>query len=198
MIVAQQDDDIADEGAASVAVDDVFAADEPTIPLQKTKEQLEEEDSKALKRKTESQAEKAAKKQKLDEEVEALRRHLQIVPNDEDDVYTEATPLARKVLEGNSMKEMYNALGLKAYLMARVLQQESAKKQKTSEEVPEEAMSPEEVPEEKVKEMIQLVPIEEVYVEALQVKHPIIDRKERLEPTMEIGEGDSQQQTTYK
>nr|GEZ41572.1 hypothetical protein [Tanacetum cinerariifolium] len=55
--------------------------------------------------------------------------------------------------------------------------QESAKKQKTSEEVLEEAMSPEEVPEEKVKEMMQLVPIEEVYVEALQVKHPIIDWK---------------------
>nr|GEV56783.1 hypothetical protein [Tanacetum cinerariifolium] len=34
-----------------------------------------------------------------------------------------------------------------------------------------------EVPEEKVKEMTQLVPIEEVYVEALQVKHPIIDWK---------------------
>nr|GEU76437.1 ribonuclease H-like domain, reverse transcriptase, RNA-dependent DNA polymerase [Tanacetum cinerariifolium] len=32
-----------------------------------------------------------------------------------------------------------------------------------------------EVTEEKIKEMIQLVPIEEVYVEALQVKHPIID-----------------------
>nr|GFD26946.1 hypothetical protein [Tanacetum cinerariifolium] len=33
MIVAQQDDDIADEGAASVVVDDVpAAADEPTIP----------------------------------------------------------------------------------------------------------------------------------------------------------------------
>nr|GEU76567.1 hypothetical protein [Tanacetum cinerariifolium] len=57
------------------------------------------------------------------------------------------------------------------------LEQESAKKQKTSEEVPEEAMSPEEVPKEKVKEMMQLVPIEEVYVEALQVKHPIIDWK---------------------
>nr|GEX15608.1 hypothetical protein [Tanacetum cinerariifolium] len=55
------------------------------------------------------------------------------------------------------------------------LEQKSAKKQKTTEEVPEEAMSPKEVPEEKVKEMIQLVPIEEVYVEALQVKHPIID-----------------------
>nr|GEW66789.1 hypothetical protein [Tanacetum cinerariifolium] len=57
------------------------------------------------------------------------------------------------------------------------LEQESAKKQKTSEEVPEEAMSPEEVLEEKVKEMMHLVPIEEVYVEALQVKHPIIDWK---------------------
>nr|GFA43092.1 hypothetical protein [Tanacetum cinerariifolium] len=34
-----------------------------------------------------------------------------------------------------------------------------------------------EVSKEKVKEMMQLVPIEEVYVEALQVKHPIIDWK---------------------
>nr|GEV92289.1 hypothetical protein [Tanacetum cinerariifolium] len=55
------------------------------------------------------------------------------------------------------------------------LEQESVKKQKTSEEVTEEAKSPDEVLEEKVKEMMQLVPIEEVYVEALQVKHPIID-----------------------
>nr|GEW52831.1 retrovirus-related Pol polyprotein from transposon TNT 1-94 [Tanacetum cinerariifolium] len=54
---------------------------------------------------------------------------------------------------------------------------ESAKKFKPSEEVTEEAKSPDEVPEEKIKEMMQLVPIEEVYVEALQVKHPIIDWK---------------------
>nr|GEW29879.1 hypothetical protein [Tanacetum cinerariifolium] len=57
------------------------------------------------------------------------------------------------------------------------LEQESAKKQKTSEEVTEEAKPPEGVTEEKVKEMMQLVPIEEVYAEALQVKHPIIDWK---------------------
>nr|GEX49684.1 ribonuclease H-like domain-containing protein [Tanacetum cinerariifolium] len=62
-----------------------------------TKEQMEEEDSRALKRISESQEDKAAKKQKLDEEVAKLNRHLQIVPNDEDDVYTKATPLARKV-----------------------------------------------------------------------------------------------------
>nr|GEY47389.1 hypothetical protein [Tanacetum cinerariifolium] len=54
---------------------------------------------------------------------------------------------------------------------------ESVKKLKTSKSVPEEVKSPDEVPEEKVKEMMQLVPIEEVYVEALQVKHPIIDLK---------------------
>nr|GFA03670.1 hypothetical protein [Tanacetum cinerariifolium] len=40
--------------------------------------------------------EKAAKRQKLDEEVEELKRHLQIMPNEDDDVYTEATPLSRK------------------------------------------------------------------------------------------------------
>nr|GEW18410.1 hypothetical protein [Tanacetum cinerariifolium] len=61
--------------------------------LQKTKEQMEEEDSRALKRLNESQEDKAAKKKKLDEEVEELRKHLQIMPNndDDDDVYTEAT-----------------------------------------------------------------------------------------------------------
>nr|GEU38553.1 hypothetical protein [Tanacetum cinerariifolium] len=45
------------------------------------------------------------------------------------------------------------------------LEQGSAKKIKTSEDVSKEDL----------KEMMQLVPVEEVYVEALQVKHPIID-----------------------
>nr|GEU74487.1 hypothetical protein [Tanacetum cinerariifolium] len=65
--------------------------------LQNKKEQIDEEDSRALKRINETPSEKAAKRQKLDEEVEELKRHLQIVPNKEDDVYTKATPLARKV-----------------------------------------------------------------------------------------------------
>nr|GFB00912.1 hypothetical protein [Tanacetum cinerariifolium] len=42
------------------------------------------------------------------------------------------------------------------------LELEKAKKQKTSEEVPDKEKSPEEIPEEKVKEMMQLIPIEEV------------------------------------
>nr|GEU94209.1 hypothetical protein [Tanacetum cinerariifolium] len=65
--------------------------------LQKTKEQIDEDESRALKRINETPAEKAAKRKKLDDEVEERKRHLQIVPNEEDDVYTEATPLARKV-----------------------------------------------------------------------------------------------------
>nr|GEU83724.1 hypothetical protein [Tanacetum cinerariifolium] len=64
--------------------------------LEKSKEQLEEEESRALKRTSESFEEKEAKKQKLDEEVGELKKHLQIVPNDDDDVYTKATPLSLK------------------------------------------------------------------------------------------------------
>nr|GEY56780.1 hypothetical protein [Tanacetum cinerariifolium] len=56
-------------------------------------------------------------------------------------------------------------------------EQKGVKKMKTLKEVPEEVKSTEEVPEEKVKEMIQLVHAEEVYVEALQVKYPIVDWK---------------------
>nr|GEV38053.1 hypothetical protein [Tanacetum cinerariifolium] len=63
----------------------------------KSEKELEEEASKALKRTSKSLEQQAAKKKKLDEEVEELKTHLQIVPNYEDDVYTEATPLALKV-----------------------------------------------------------------------------------------------------
>nr|GEU81112.1 hypothetical protein [Tanacetum cinerariifolium] len=65
----------------------------------KRQKQIEKEENRALKRLNETPAEKAAKKQKLDEEVEDLRRHLQIMPNKDDYVYTEATPLARKFPE---------------------------------------------------------------------------------------------------
>nr|GEW94309.1 hypothetical protein [Tanacetum cinerariifolium] len=65
--------------------------------LEKSKEHLEEEESRALKRQSESLEEKAVKKQKSDEEVEELKKYLQIVPNDDDDVYTKATPFARNV-----------------------------------------------------------------------------------------------------
>nr|GEX85708.1 hypothetical protein [Tanacetum cinerariifolium] len=65
--------------------------------LLKIKEQMEEEESIAIQSTNETPAQKAAKRRKLNEEVEDLKRHLEIVPDEDDDVYTEATPLARKV-----------------------------------------------------------------------------------------------------
>nr|GEV66552.1 hypothetical protein [Tanacetum cinerariifolium] len=61
------------------------------------------------------------------------------------------------------------------------LEKEQVKKQKSSEEAPETETSTEEFTEEKMKEMMQLVPVEDVYVQALQVKHPIIDWKVHTE-----------------
>nr|GEZ58990.1 hypothetical protein [Tanacetum cinerariifolium] len=40
-----------------------------------------------------------AKKQRMDEEAEELKRHLQIVANDDDDVFIKATPLASKLVK---------------------------------------------------------------------------------------------------
>nr|GEW47016.1 hypothetical protein [Tanacetum cinerariifolium] len=58
---------------------------------------MDEEDNRALKRMNESQEDNALKKQKLNEEVEELKIHLQIMLINEEDVYTKAIPLALKV-----------------------------------------------------------------------------------------------------
>nr|GEZ97318.1 hypothetical protein [Tanacetum cinerariifolium] len=67
--------------------------------LKNIKVQIEEDENKALQKINETPTERAAKRRKLDAKVEDLKRHLQIVPNEDDDVYTEATPLAKKDLE---------------------------------------------------------------------------------------------------
>nr|GEW41814.1 putative reverse transcriptase domain-containing protein [Tanacetum cinerariifolium] len=68
--------------------------------LLKSKEQMEEEENRAIALINETPAQKAAKKRRLNkeaEDVEELRQHLEIVPDEDDGVYTEATPLARKL-----------------------------------------------------------------------------------------------------
>nr|GFA10602.1 hypothetical protein [Tanacetum cinerariifolium] len=84
------------------AASTIISAAEPQVPAATiaaalTKEQMEEEESRALQSINETLAQKAAKRRKLNEEVEDLKTHLEIVPDEDDDVYTEATPLARKV-----------------------------------------------------------------------------------------------------
>nr|GEX37970.1 hypothetical protein [Tanacetum cinerariifolium] len=65
--------------------------------LEKVEEEviLQEEGNK---RQSKSLEQELAKKQRIDEEEEELKTHLHIMDNDDDDVYTEATPLASKVL----------------------------------------------------------------------------------------------------
>nr|GFA23289.1 hypothetical protein [Tanacetum cinerariifolium] len=58
---------------------------------------IQEEENRAIESINETPAQKTAKRGQLNEEVKDLKRHLEIVPDEDDDVYTEATPLARKV-----------------------------------------------------------------------------------------------------
>nr|GEW89140.1 hypothetical protein [Tanacetum cinerariifolium] len=80
---------------AQIEQDEAFARElEVALNANKGEKEIEEEESK---RKSENIEQKVTKKQKIDEEVEELMTHLQIIANDEDDVYTKATPLALKV-----------------------------------------------------------------------------------------------------
>nr|GEU38947.1 putative ribonuclease H-like domain-containing protein [Tanacetum cinerariifolium] len=68
--------------------------------LFKSREEMEEEDQEVLKSINETPAQKATKQRKLNkeaQEVEDLKKHLEVVDDEDDDVFTEATPLARKV-----------------------------------------------------------------------------------------------------
>nr|GEX82462.1 putative ribonuclease H-like domain-containing protein [Tanacetum cinerariifolium] len=65
--------------------------------------EFEEEGSK---RKSKSLEHKIAKKQRMDEEAEELKRHLQIAAND-DDVYIEATPLASKNFDREDLEALW-------------------------------------------------------------------------------------------
>nr|GEY27986.1 hypothetical protein [Tanacetum cinerariifolium] len=61
---------------------------------------MEEEDQEVVKSINETPAQKAAKRRKLNEEAQEakdLKKHLEVVDDKDDDVFIEATPLARKV-----------------------------------------------------------------------------------------------------
>nr|GFA60438.1 hypothetical protein [Tanacetum cinerariifolium] len=65
-----------------------------------SREEIEEEDQEIIKSINETPAQKAAKKRKLNEEAreaEELKKQLEIVNDEDDDVFTEASPLGRKV-----------------------------------------------------------------------------------------------------
>nr|GEW41355.1 retrovirus-related Pol polyprotein from transposon TNT 1-94 [Tanacetum cinerariifolium] len=77
--------------------------------LLKSREEMEEEDREILKSINETPAQKAAKKMKLNkktQEVKDLKKHLEVVNDEDDDVFTKATPLGRKE-EGIDYEEVF-------------------------------------------------------------------------------------------
>nr|GFD38974.1 hypothetical protein [Tanacetum cinerariifolium] len=65
--------------------------------LFKSREEIEEEDQEIIKSMNETPAQKASKRRKLIEEAKDLKKRLEVVYDEDDDVFIEATPLARKV-----------------------------------------------------------------------------------------------------
>nr|GEW78725.1 hypothetical protein [Tanacetum cinerariifolium] len=103
--------------------------------------------------------------------------------------FSSELPLEKRIELINDLVEGFIPMGSKeeAERLKRKglnLEQEHVKKQKTSEEAPKIKKSTEEISEEKIKEMMRLVPIEDVYVQSLQVKLPIIDWKVHTEGQM--------------
>nr|GEU93974.1 hypothetical protein [Tanacetum cinerariifolium] len=76
---------------------------------------MEEEESRALHSINETPAQKAAKRRKLNKEVEDLKRHLEIVPDEDDDVYTEATTLARKAQVWKNQRTVHGQAKVKSW-----------------------------------------------------------------------------------
>nr|GFA00045.1 hypothetical protein [Tanacetum cinerariifolium] len=68
------------------------------------------EQVKRSERQGESLEHEIAKKQRMDEEAEELKRHLQIMANDDDDVYTEATPLASKNFDREDLETLWKLI----------------------------------------------------------------------------------------
>nr|GFB45572.1 hypothetical protein [Tanacetum cinerariifolium] len=116
------------------------------------------------------------KKKKIQEQLD-----IQMARQLEEEMEREAQRMNEQIARDTEIARIHAEKELQIMIdgLDRSNETESVKMLKTSEEV----KATEEVPKEKVKEMMQLVPIEEVYVEALQVKHPIIDWK--LEEEME-------------
>nr|GEX00197.1 hypothetical protein [Tanacetum cinerariifolium] len=107
------------------------------------------------------------KKKKVQEQIDAqVARELEEQMAREDQRISEQVARDAEIVRIHAKEElqiMIDGLDMKSFKSKGIrFKQESAKKLKTSEEVPEEVKLPDEVPEEKVKEMMQLVPIEEV------------------------------------
>nr|GEU51205.1 hypothetical protein [Tanacetum cinerariifolium] len=86
------------EVVTTAGVDVNAAVNEGIKVPEKEVRQEKEVKVESSKRESESLKQEIAKKQKIEQETKELKKHLQIVPDDDDDVYADATPLALKIL----------------------------------------------------------------------------------------------------
>nr|GEV93945.1 hypothetical protein [Tanacetum cinerariifolium] len=91
------------KGMSYAEICPIFQArfDENMRFLFKSREEIEEEDQEIIKSINETPAQKAAKGRKLNEEAqeaEDLKKRLEVVDDEDDDVFIEATPLTRKLI----------------------------------------------------------------------------------------------------
>nr|GEY10620.1 hypothetical protein [Tanacetum cinerariifolium] len=78
--------------------------------LFKTREEMEKEDEEIIKSINETPAQKAAKRRKLSEEAQEaddLKKRLEIVQDEDDDVFVEATPLAQKNFDKEDLETLW-------------------------------------------------------------------------------------------
>nr|GEX39314.1 hypothetical protein [Tanacetum cinerariifolium] len=97
-VLSMQEDDSEVQEVVEVVTTAKLITDVVTAASQ-SKEEIEEEDQEIIKIINETPAQKAAKKRKLSEEAqeaEDLRKRLEVVDDEDDDVFIEVTPLARK------------------------------------------------------------------------------------------------------
>nr|GFA20498.1 hypothetical protein [Tanacetum cinerariifolium] len=90
------------KGMSYAEICPIFQArfDENMMFLFKLREEMKEEDQEIIKSINETPAQKATKRRKLSKEVqeaEDLKKRLEVVDDEDDDVFIKATPLARKV-----------------------------------------------------------------------------------------------------
>nr|GEY09509.1 hypothetical protein [Tanacetum cinerariifolium] len=106
------------KGMSYAKICPIFQArfDENMRFLFKSREEMEEEDQEIIKSINETLAQKVAKRRKLSEEAqeaqeaEDLKKRLEVVDDEDDDVFIEATPLARKVKENQEKDKIGSKL----------------------------------------------------------------------------------------
>nr|GFA15641.1 hypothetical protein [Tanacetum cinerariifolium] len=149
----------------------------PIVTRRKSKEVMVESDTLKKKKLQEQIDAQVARELEEQQEKENMRMNEQIARDAE----------VARIHAEEELQGMIDSLDKSNETIAKLKRKkEKVKKQKSSKAAPRIETSTEDVTEEKIKEMMQLVPVEDVYVQALQVKHPIVNWKAQEEEIVKL------------